>query len=220
MYPSTLILGIPGAGKTTIARAIAASRQGEWLSGSTTLREHSSAEPETAARWGAYWARVQMAPDQEVLPVLWRRYQTAVRSSAAILDGYPRTLSQLDDFCRRGGRIDLTVLLDLDDAAAAERLLVRRQVQQRVDDELTVLRDRTRQARQDIKALCEDQRIQSRLEVIDCHGLDEAKTIKHALEVYDAGVGGMPGQSGSDRGQPVPDMGSEQRYLYDRCRHA
>lgn len=193
MYPSTLILGIPGAGKTTIARAIAASRQGEWLSASATLREHSSADPETAARWGAYWARGQMAPDQEVLPVLWQQYQTAVQSSAAILDGYPRTLSQLDDFCRRGGRIDLAVLLDLDDAPAAERLLVRKQVQQRIDDELTVLRNRTRQAHQDIKALCEDQRIQSRLEVIDCDGLNEAKTIQCALEVYDVSVGRWAG---------------------------
>jgi adenylate kinase family enzyme len=192
MYSSTLILGIPGAGKTTVARALASSRRGTWISASTTLRDHSSTYPEIASRWGAYWSRGQMAPDEEVLPVLWDRYLVAVKEGAAILDGYPRTCAQLDDFCVRGGRINLAVLLELDDAAAAERLLLRKQVQQRVDDELLVLRDRTRQARADIKALCDDQRICSRLEVIDCTGFDEVKTMENVLEAYDSSMMGRP----------------------------
>jgi adenylate kinase family enzyme len=106
-----------------------------------------------------------MAPDEEVLPVLWHNYYERARGYNVILDGYPRTLSQLDDFWARGGRIGRSILLDPGDLVATERLIERKLRSNRVDDDISIAHKRIKTARNVIEELTQDSRISQGLTV-------------------------------------------------------
>jgi adenylate kinase family enzyme len=179
-------MGIPGSGKTTLARSLAVRRHGLHIAASTILRDHSLCDPSVGERWRILWADGQMAPDAEVLPVLWQHYLHASLLAPTFLDGYPRTVSQLDHFWDCDGRIDLAVLLELEDSIATDRLARRRQAERRPDDQISVIRRRIVRAKRDIITLATDRRISEHLVVLECGELNEQEALALALNAYDA----------------------------------
>lgn len=99
-----LLLGLPGSGKTTVGNEVARGVAGLVFSASESLRSHLRETPRKATRWQEYWSRGENAPDEEVLPVLWDQAQL-LPATTVLLDGYPRTLAQLQDFCAREVRL-------------------------------------------------------------------------------------------------------------------
>lgn len=138
---------------------------GSVLKASEVLRKHVVREPEDNRRWQAYWSTGKNVPDNEVKPVLWQAY--ARSSGFRILDGYPRTYTQLVDFLRRGGRLDKVILLQISDDVAMARIVERAALLGRVDDELRVARNRISGERDAINKLVEHPAVKRCLMVLD-----------------------------------------------------
>ncbi|MGW4461248.1 nucleoside monophosphate kinase [Micromonospora sp. NPDC004704] len=119
-----VLLGIPGSGKTSLAAALWKDFGAAHLTASRILRNHLDRNTQVADRWGDYWKRGLNAPDPEVLPVLWHAFESC-ESSLAVLDGYPRTTAQLNDFLERGGEVGLSVLLQIPTHIALQRATAR-----------------------------------------------------------------------------------------------
>jgi adenylate kinase len=149
---TVLMLGIPGSGKTSISVQLSQSLKGRHFPASSVLREYLSRQSDLVLGWEAYWQRGQNAPDGEVLPVLWQAYQENV-SRFTILDGYPRTLSQLEDFLMRGGRLDWVVWLRVGQREARERIVKRSAFENRYDDGNAVVDERIAREMSNIDSL-------------------------------------------------------------------
>lgn len=138
---TALILGIPGSGKSTVCEEIALQLDGGWLSASGVLRAFGAKHSELGERWRPYWNQGDYVPESEVNPVLWQAY-VRMNTSVVLLDGYPRTYEQVDEFLQRGGRISVTILLLVDESLALLRILDRSQQLGRFDDSADVARRR------------------------------------------------------------------------------
>jgi adenylate kinase family enzyme len=147
------------------------------------LRVHAANRPDLADRWQRRWDRGRMAPDEEVLPVLWRHYESLITFGPAILDGYPRILPQLDDFSARGGRLGTALLLEPGEAAAIERLRIRQHKDGRRDDHLAIARDRIRRSRTMLGQLTRDPRISAILAVVDTGHATADDTYQEVLRI-------------------------------------
>ncbi|MFD3658744.1 nucleoside monophosphate kinase [Streptomyces sp. NPDC058620] len=136
------MLGIPGSGKSTVAKILAKSLEAEHLAASTVLREYAASHPDESKSWAEFWRAGASAPDEQVLPVLWGAFVRMTALRATILDGYPRTDVQLQDFLDRGGWIDLAAMLHSSEDVALNRIMNRGATSGRVDDVLQVARRR------------------------------------------------------------------------------
>lgn len=138
---TVLLLGLPGAGKSTIGSRLASFDNVGYLSASGALRKYAQAYPGLSAGWQERWSAGLMAPDSEVLPVLWDIYiEMLTQFELVILDGYPRSSAQLDDFLARGGQLDIALDLDVSQPVASARAVARKQG--RVDDSETTVAKR------------------------------------------------------------------------------
>lgn len=165
----TLVLGVPGSGKSTACCEVARLLRGTWFAASLALRRHI--EKDTAHRnnsWLKYWERGESAPDAEVLPVLWEKF-ASIERRPVLLDGYPRTSKQFDDFMRRGGELDAVILLSIDDKTALERVRARSIGMSRVDDENDIALARIRRERVVIDELLALERVGSLTHKIDAN---------------------------------------------------
>lgn len=134
---TVLVLGIPGSGKSTVCEEAARQLDGAWMSASGVLRAFGVENPELEERWRPYWDRGDYVPESEVNPVLWHAY-TRIQSSVVLLDGYPRTYEQIDEFLQRGARISVAILLLVDEGRALSRIVDRAQQSGRFDDSISV----------------------------------------------------------------------------------
>jgi adenylate kinase len=181
-----LILGLPGAGKTTTARSLASACGGSYLSASGSLADYAESHPLQALRWREQWDKGEMAPDAEVLPVLWDCYCEYGRAGRVILDGYPRTVPQLEDFHQRGGSVALCILLDIRLGVARQRLLDRACTESRVDDSQRVIDARLARGQGQVSELAADKRIRDCMVSIDCSDLNARDVLEVVIREYDS----------------------------------
>jgi adenylate kinase family enzyme len=116
---SVLVLGVPGAGKTSLAARLAAELNATHFAASEVLRRYVVDHPDRSAELTAYWAMSKNAPDRLVNPILWDAYRRCRRPT--LLDGYPRTVGQVVHFIAGGAQIGLVVVLEITAAGAIER---------------------------------------------------------------------------------------------------
>jgi adenylate kinase family enzyme len=109
------LLGLPGAGKTTVARAVAGCFGWKRLSTGEELRRMSHTQPNLASQL----AEGQMGPEGLVLGVVAQAVASG-GGSVLVLDGFPRHVGQLDEAIRLFSEIHF-VCLQLDADAAARR---------------------------------------------------------------------------------------------------
>src|SRR5215470_8615701 len=69
-----LIISVTGAGKSTLAIALATQLSADHLAASTVLRDYARSNPEVASSLQEYWSRGMNAPDELVEPALWDAY--------------------------------------------------------------------------------------------------------------------------------------------------
>ena len=89
-----VLLGAPGAGKGTQAVKLAASLGISHVSSGDLFRENLSKETELGLQAKSYMDRGELVPDDVTIAMVMDRLAQPDCSSGAILDGFPRTLTQ------------------------------------------------------------------------------------------------------------------------------
>ncbi len=131
-----LLFGGPGAGKGTQARLLSEALGIPHISSGELLRARDS---------GAHkelMSRGELVPDEVVTELVLTRLQQPDAARGAILEGFPRTLTQaqaLDQWLdERGGAIRRALYLDVPAGELARRLVARGQESGRGDDRASV----------------------------------------------------------------------------------
>ncbi|MBK8481257.1 MAG: adenylate kinase [Proteobacteria bacterium] len=125
-----VLLGPPGAGKGTQARAVAEHFAIPHISTGDIIRATIKQSTPLAAELRSFTESGQLVPDGLVDRMVDDRLAQSDCARGFLLDGYPRTLAQaraLDAALERDGRpLTHVVLFELDDALLVERITGRR----------------------------------------------------------------------------------------------
>src|SRR3954471_6415200 len=112
-----VLMGPPGSGKGTQARAIAAELQIVHLSTGDLFREAVRLGTPLGREAQAYMERGELVPDAVTIAMLLERLDRPDAANGALLDGFPRNLAQaqaLDEaLAARGLGVDVAVYLDV-----------------------------------------------------------------------------------------------------------
>jgi adenylate kinase len=139
-----VIMGPPGAGKGTQAKAIAEKLQIPAISTGDIFRENVREETGLGLEAKRYMDAGDYVPDEVTNAMV--RDRIVGTPDGFLLDGYPRTVSQvaeLDAMVEEGGnRIDAVLVLTVDIDEVVERLRRRAVAEGRSDDTEEVIRHR------------------------------------------------------------------------------
>jgi len=136
-----LLVGPPGAGKSTQGTPLAARLAVPYISTGELLRDEVRRETNIGARVAEFMHVGRLVPDWLLAVALESRLGDLVRCGF-VLDGYPRTLDQAREFTRSLGdvRLDRVIELTVPEDLAVHRLRSRG----RSDDDMDVARARFR----------------------------------------------------------------------------
>ena len=139
-----LILGPPGAGKGTQAARIAEHLGIPAISTGDIFRANIKNETELGLQVKDILASGGYVSDEVTNAIVEDRLAQEDASGGFLLDGYPRTLAQVDalDAMLDGHPLDRVLELTVDEDAVVARLLKRAEVEGRSDDSEEVIRER------------------------------------------------------------------------------
>ncbi len=141
-----LIIGPPGAGKGTQAKAIAEHYAIPAISTGDIFRKNVAAGTELGRKVKEIMAAGEYVPDSVTNAMVRDRLAEDDARGGFLLDGYPRTVNQvheLDDIlATSGGTLDAVLELGVDVDAVVQRLLKRAEIEGRADDTEEVIRNR------------------------------------------------------------------------------
>jgi len=141
-----LITGAPGAGKGTVAGAIAEHYGIPAISTGNMFRAAVASGSELGAKLGAIMSSGALVPDDVTDAVVEARLGEPDAAGGWLLDGYPRTLAQvatLDGILERAGEaLDAVIVLEVSADTILTRLLRRATIEGRADDTEEVIRHR------------------------------------------------------------------------------
>jgi adenylate kinase len=141
-----IIMGPPGAGKGTQAKFIAEHFKIPAISTGDIFRANVSQGTKLGIEAKRYMDAGDYVPDEVTNLMVRNRIDEPDAASGFLLDGYPRTLAQveeLDGMIRfTGHQLDAVVCLTVDQDEIVSRLLQRAQVEGRADDTEDVIRRR------------------------------------------------------------------------------
>ncbi len=135
-----LFIGPPGAGKGTQADLVAERLGIPHISTGDMFRDHVSRGTELGRRVDAIMAAGDYVPDEITVTMLEERFNQPDAERGFILDGFPRTLGQvesLDSLLGENG-LDLVVVFKVDEDELASRMLTRG----RTDDTMETIQNR------------------------------------------------------------------------------
>lgn len=135
-----LFIGPPGAGKGTQAARVAERLGIPHISTGDMFRDHVARATGLGERVDSIMKAGDYVPDEITVEMLGERISESDAANGFILDGFPRTVGQveaLDGLIGRHG-LDTVVVFDVDEDALVERLLARG----RVDDTEETIRNR------------------------------------------------------------------------------
>ncbi|MFN3308042.1 MAG: adenylate kinase [Anaerolineales bacterium] len=121
-----VLLGPPGAGKGTQAKAICEALQIPHVSSGDIFREHLSKQTELGKLADGYIKCGQLVPDDVTIRMVGDRLRQPDCSRGALLDGFPRTIPQaeaLDDLlAKMDAKIERALSLEVPAEVLIERL--------------------------------------------------------------------------------------------------
>ena len=141
-----IILGPPGAGKGTQAAKIAAEFGIPAISTGDIFRANIKNETELGRQVKDILASGGYVTDEITNAIVRDRLREADAEGGFLLDGYPRTLAQVDALdamlAEDGHALDAVLELTVDEDAVVHRLLKRAEIEGRADDTEEVIRER------------------------------------------------------------------------------
>ncbi|MEX0426644.1 adenylate kinase [Nocardioides sp. DS6] len=141
-----IIMGPPGAGKGTQAKFIAEHFGIPAISTGDIFRANVSAGTPLGVEAKKYMDAGEYVPDEVTNLMVRNRIDEPDAEHGFLLDGYPRTLAQVDELDGMigftGHRLDAVVVLTVDQEEIVQRLLQRAEVEGRADDTEDVIRRR------------------------------------------------------------------------------
>jgi adenylate kinase len=141
-----ILMGPPGAGKGTQARMVADHFGIPAISTCDIFRANVSRGTPLGRKAQEYMDAGEYVPDEVTNLMVRARIDEADAEPGFLLDGYPRTLAQveeLDGMIRHTGHeLDAAVVLTVDADEIVARLVRRAQVENRADDTEDVIRRR------------------------------------------------------------------------------
>jgi adenylate kinase len=125
-----VMLGAPGAGKGTQAKQMAEKHGLPHISTGDIFRAHLRQGTPLGLQVKNYLDSGQLVPDQLTCAIVADRTAQPDCKNGYILDGFPRSLPQAEEFQRllraRGEIVDLAINIDVTDAEIVDRLTARR----------------------------------------------------------------------------------------------
>jgi adenylate kinase len=125
-----VVLGPPGAGKGTQAKALAQELGTPHVSSGDLFRDHVARGTDLGKLAKQYMDRGDLVPDDVTVGMVMERISAPDCSDGVILDAFPRTLGQavaLDEaLAERGESVAATLLLQVEDEESTRRLTSRR----------------------------------------------------------------------------------------------
>jgi len=141
-----VIMGPPGAGKGTQAAVVASALGIPHISTGDIFRANVSEGTELGREAQRYMDAGEYVPDSVTNSMVRDRISADDCRPGFLLDGYPRTLEQVNELDMMlqadGLSLDRALELTVDTEAVVERLLLRAQEQGRADDTADVIRRR------------------------------------------------------------------------------
>lgn len=164
-----LILGPPGAGKGTQAARIAEHLGIPAISTGDIFRTNIKNETELGLQVKEILASGGYVSDEVTNAIVEDRLAQADCARGFLLDGYPRTLAQVDalDAMLDGHPLDRVLELTVDEEAVVARLLKRAEVEGRSDDSEEVIRERMAIYHRETKPLSDTYRERGLLVEVD-----------------------------------------------------
>ncbi|HET9841334.1 MAG TPA: adenylate kinase [Nocardioides sp.] len=184
-----ILMGPPGAGKGTQAKVIADHFGIPAISTGDIFRANVTQGTPLGKKAQEYMDAGEYVPDEVTNLMVRARIDEPDAEPGFLLDGYPRTLSQveeLDGMIRfTGHRLDAVVVLTVDADEIVERLLQRASVEGRADDTEDVVRRRQEVYAEQTEPLIEVYRGRGLVHEIDGMGAVEEVT-KRIFDALDA----------------------------------
>jgi len=141
-----LIIGPPGAGKGTQAALIAESFSIPAISTGDIFRFNVKNETELGKKAKAFMDRGEYVPDSLTNELVRDRLSHDDAGRGFLLDGYPRTVDQVDELDailnEMGRKLDVVIQLAADNDELVRRLASRAEIEGRADDTPEVIRRR------------------------------------------------------------------------------
>jgi len=141
-----LLMGPPGAGKGTQAKVVAEHFAIPAISTGDIFRANVAGRTELGVKAQEYMDAGEYVPDEITNAMVRDRIGQPDAGSGFLLDGYPRTLAQVDELddmlAGHDVRLDAVVSLAADQDELVGRLLQRAQIEGRADDTEDVIRRR------------------------------------------------------------------------------
>ncbi len=141
-----LIVGPPGAGKGTQAARLAQELAIPAISTGDIFRANVSGQTELGVLAKSYMDKGEYVPDSVTNDMVRSRLDEDDARDGFLLDGYPRTLDQVEALdgmlTELGTELDAVLLLVVETDAVIERLVARGQEQGRSDDTEETIRRR------------------------------------------------------------------------------
>lgn len=125
-----VMLGAPGAGKGTQAKQMADKFGLPHISTGDIFRAHLREGTPLGLQVKSYLDSGQLVPDELTCAIVADRTAQNDAKNGYILDGFPRSLPQAEEFQRlleqRGEKINLAINIDVKDSEIVDRLTARR----------------------------------------------------------------------------------------------
>ena len=141
-----IIMGPPGAGKGTQAKFIAEHFKIPAISTGDIFRANVSEGTPLGIEAKRYMDAGEYVPDEVTNRMVRNRIDEPDAVNGFLLDGYPRTLAQVEELDGMigftGHQLDAVICLTVDQDEIVQRLLQRAQVEGRADDTEDVIRRR------------------------------------------------------------------------------
>ena len=198
-----IILGPPGAGKGTQATRIAERRGIPAISTGDIFRANIKNETELGKQVKQILATGGYVTDEITNDIVRDRLTESDAAAGFLLDGYPRTLGQVDALDEmlsdQGGRLDCVLELVVQTEEVVQRLLSRAKEQGRADDTEDVIRSRMQKYADETAPLAQVYSDRGLLQRVDGMGtVDEvAARVQQALDTRTNRANGANGVGGS-----------------------
>ncbi|MEP6814656.1 MAG: adenylate kinase [Marmoricola sp.] len=141
-----ILMGPPGAGKGTQARFVAERLSVPAISTGDIFRVNVSKGTELGIKAQGFMDAGEYVPDEVTNLMVRNRIDEDDANKGFLLDGYPRTLAQVEELDgmikHTGHALDAVVVLAVDQEELVQRLLQRAEVEGRADDTEDVVRRR------------------------------------------------------------------------------